>query len=241
MHELPLIVRRFGVVDYHRAWRAMRSVTDARHAGSADEIWLLQHARVFTLGQAGRLEHVIAAGEIPVVKSDRGGQVTYHGPGQLVAYILFDLKRASMGVKRLVQGIEQAMIGVLEQAGLIGGRVAGAPGVYVNGRKIGAMGLRVRNGRSYHGLALNVDLDLEPFARIDPCGFDGLEVTSLKANGVGWTLEQTASRLIPNLAAQLGYDPAAVRWAAPSGLPGDRSDDVDYSVDGDVAMRRVSK
>jgi lipoyl(octanoyl) transferase len=162
-----------------------------------------------------------------VVKSDRGGQVTYHGPGQLVAYILFDLKRASMGVKRLVQGIEQAMIDVLEQAGLVGDRVAGAPGVYVNGRKIGAMGLRVRNGRSYHGLALNVDLDLEPFARIDPCGFDGLEVTSLKANGVGWTLEQTASRLVPELAAQLGYDPAAIRPAAPSGVPGCRRDDLD--------------
>ena len=200
----------------------MRSITDARHAGSADEIWILQHPRVFTMGQAGRLEHVIDPGEIPVVKSDRGGQVTYHGPGQLVAYILFDLKRASMGIKRLVQGIEQAMIDVLEQAGLVGDRVVGAPGVYVNGRKIGAMGLRVRNGRSYHGLALNVDLDLEPFARINPCGFDGLEVTCLKANGVGWTLEQTASRLIPELAAQLGYDPAAVRPAALSAPPGCR-------------------
>jgi lipoyl(octanoyl) transferase len=139
-----------------------------------------------------------------------------------VAYILFDLKRASMGIKRLVQGIEQAMIDVLEQAGLVGERVVRAPGVYVNGRKIGAMGLRVRNGRSYHGLALNVDLDLEPFARINPCGFDGLEVTCLKANGVGWTLEQTASRLVPELAVQLGYDPAAVRPAAPSALPGRR-------------------
>ena len=240
MHELPLIVRRSGVVDYHRAWQAMRSMTDARHAGSADEIWILQHPRVFTLGQAGRLEHVLAAGEIPVVKSDRGGQVTYHGPGQLVAYILFDLKRASMGVKRLVQVIEQAMIDVLDQAGLVGDRVAGAPGVYVNGRKIGAMGLRVRNGRSYHGLALNVDLDLEPFARIDPCGFDGLEVTSLKANGIGWTLEQTASRLVPELAVQLGYDPAAIRPAVPSALPECRSDDLDKAADGDIVMRRVS-
>ena len=174
------------------------------------------------------------------MKSDRGGQVTYHGPGQLVAYVLFDLKRASMGVKSLVRGIEQAMIDVLEQAGLVGDRVAGAPGVYVDGRKIGAMGLRVRNGRSYHGLAFNVDLDLEPFARIDPCGFDGLEVTSLKANGVGWTLEQTASRLVAELAVRLGYDPAAIRPAAPSGLPGCRRDDLDQAADGDVVLGRVS-
>lgn len=206
-----LIVRRFGIVDYLAAWRAMRALTEKRGNGTADEFWLLQHPAVFTLGQAGRREHVLAPGRIPVIDSDRGGQVTYHGPGQIILYVLFDLKRARIGVKRLVECLEQAIIDLLNEAGLDAGRMAGAPGVYVDGRKIGALGLRVRNGCSYHGLALNVDPDLEPFSRIDPCGMRGLQVTSLRRLGIDWRLEQTESRLAAILACLLGFSEDRIR------------------------------
>lgn len=205
-----LIVRRFGIVEYRAAWRAMRLLTGARGIDTPDELWTLQHPPVFTLGQAGRYEHVLSSGSITLIESDRGGQVTYHAPGQTVFYVLYDLKRARIGVKRLVGSIEQAIIELLSSAGLKASRLAGAPGVYVNGKKIGALGLRVRNGCSYHGLALNVDLDLEPFRRIEPCGIPGLEVTSLRQLGIDWTVEQTEFRLIPILASHLGFSADAV-------------------------------
>jgi lipoyl(octanoyl) transferase len=155
----------------------MRRFTDARGHQTPDEVWLLEHPPVFTLGQAGRAEHLLDPGVIPVIQVDRGGQVTYHGPGQLVAYLLLDLRRAGLGIKRLVDLLEQAVIELLASLGLNAERRVGAPGVYVDGAKIAALGLRVRNGCSYHGLALNLDLDLAPFSRINPCGYAGLAVT----------------------------------------------------------------
>lgn len=182
----------------------MRALVDEPDALADDEIWFLQHPPVFTLGQAGRREHVRDPGDIPVVASDRGGQVTYHGPGQLVAYLMLDLRRRSLGVKRLVHGLEQAIIDLLAASNLEGVRRAGAPGVYLGGRKLAAIGLRIRNGLSYHGLALNVNGDLAPFERIDPCGYPGLEATRLKDQGLGWSVAETATRLLPYLAAELG-------------------------------------
>ena len=178
----------------------MQAFTQSRDAATGDELWLLQHPAVFTLGLAGRDAHVLAPGDIPVVRTDRGGQVTYHAPGQLVAYPLIDLKRRGLGVKELVRRLEQAAIEVLEGHGLAGERIPGRPGAYVEGRKIAAVGLRVSRGCSYHGMALNVDLALEPFGRIDPCGYPGLESTSLAALGVRDSIDAVQHRL----AAALG-------------------------------------
>jgi lipoyl(octanoyl) transferase len=183
----------------------MRHFTDLRDHGSDDELWLLEHPRVFTLGQAGRTEHLLDAGGIPVIHSDRGGQVTYHGPGQLVAYALVDLRRCQLGVRHLVDGLEQCIIDMLAAAGITGQRRNRAPGVYVAGRKVCALGLRIRNGCSYHGLALNVDVDLEPFQRIDPCGYRGLEVTRLKDLGIPWDVDSAGKRLVATFARQFGY------------------------------------
>ena len=174
-----LIVRRLGLRDYESTWRAMQSFTDRRDGDTADELWLLEHPPVYALGKAGRPEHVIDPGGIPVIATDRGGQVTYHGPGQLVAYILFDLPRAGIGVKRLVRLLEQAVVDLLIGYGIRSSARSYAPGVYVEGAKIAAVGLRIRRGCSLHGLALNVDLDLAPFSRIDPCGYPGLAVTAI--------------------------------------------------------------
>ncbi|ESQ17512.1 MAG: hypothetical protein N838_00135 [Thiohalocapsa sp. PB-PSB1] len=157
----------------------MRRFTDQRDSRSDDQLWLLEHPPVFTLGQAGRLEHVRSPGDIPVLQTDRGGQVTYHGPGQLVAYLLLDLRRAGIGVKRLVHLLEESVITLLAEQGIDASTRLGAPGVYVNSAKIASIGLRVRRGCCYHGIALNVDLDLEPFQRINPCGYPGLQVTRL--------------------------------------------------------------
>ena len=199
-----LYVRDLGLADYQVVWRAMQSFTDERDATTPDELWLVQHPPVFTLGQAGKAEHVLAAGDIPVLKVDRGGQVTYHGPGQIVAYPLLDLRRLGMGVRELVNNIEEAVIGVLESYGVSAGRAAGAPGVYIDGVKIAALGLRVRKGRSFHGLAFNIDMDLEPYQRINPCGFEGLEVTQLADFGKV-DICQVQRRLTNQLAAVLGY------------------------------------
>jgi len=174
-----LIVRRLGLRDYESTWWAMRSFTDRRRLDTADELWLLEHLPVYTLGKAGRSEHVIDPGGIPVIATDRGGQVTYHGPGQLVAYILLDLPRAGIGVRRLVQLLEQAVVDLLTSYGITSSARPYAPGVYVEGAKIAAIGLRIRRGCSFHGLALNVDPDLTPFSRIDPCGYPGLAVTAV--------------------------------------------------------------
>ncbi|NBC50089.1 MAG: lipoyl(octanoyl) transferase LipB [Gammaproteobacteria bacterium] len=175
----PLRVRSLGQFEYERAWTLMRQFTDSRGAGTDDELWLLEHPPVFTLGQAGLADHLLDPGPIPVVRCDRGGQVTYHGPGQLVAYLLLDLKRARLGVKRLVQLLEQAVIELLTDYGVEARSRADAPGVYVGDAKIASVGLRVRHGCSYHGIALNVDLDLAPFQRINPCGYPDLAITRL--------------------------------------------------------------
>ena len=205
-------VRDLGRQPYQPVWRAMQAYTDARDADSPDELWLVEHDPVFTLGQAGRWEHVLAPGDIPVVAVDRGGQVTYHGPGQLVAYPLVDLRRAKLGVRELVERIEQAVIDTLAIWGIAGARRAGAPGIYVDGAKVMALGLRVRRGCSFHGLAFNIAMDLEPFHRINPCGFQGLQVTSVLDLGGPSQLEAVKPPLVHALSRQLGlaarHDPA---------------------------------
>jgi len=184
--------RRLGEAAYEETLAAMRRFTDERGADTPDELWLLQHPRVFTQGQAGRAEHVLAPGDIPVVQVDRGGQVTYHAPGQWVVYLLIDLKRRGLGVRELVSLIERAIVTVLTDPGLDATADPARPGVYVDGAKIASLGLRVRRGCSYHGLALNVSLDLEPFGRINPCGYEGLAVTSMAALLPGLQLDETA-------------------------------------------------
>ena len=197
------IVRRLGQAPYEPTWRAMQEFTAKRDGGTPDEIWLCEHPPVFTLGQAGRTEHLLRDVGIPVLKIDRGGQVTYHGPGQVVAYLLLDLRRRDLKVRELVHRMEQAVIAALAGWGLRGERLAGAPGVYVKGAKIAALGLRVRNGCSYHGLALNVDVDLSPFAAINPCGYEGMPVTSLRLLGVQATPAAAGEVLLAALATQL--------------------------------------
>ena len=199
------VVRARGRLDYAVALDAMRRFTDARSADTPDEYWLVEHPRIFTLGQAGRTEHVLAPGDIPVVRSDRGGQVTYHGPGQLVVYLLLDLRRAGLNVRTLVCGIQSALVGLLGDYNVEGSLREGAPGVYVDETKVASLGLRVRKGRSFHGLALNVSMDLEPFGRINPCGYAGLEVTDLRTLGVDAGLDEVARRLVTHLDRAFGF------------------------------------
>jgi lipoyl(octanoyl) transferase len=182
----------------------MRDFTDERGPSTVDEIWLLEHPPVYTLGQAGRREHLLAPGNIPVVQSDRGGQVTYHGPGQAVVYTLLDLRRLGIGVRTAVERLEGAVIDLLAEHGVPGARLAGAPGVYVDGAKVAALGLRVRRACAYHGVALNVDVDLEPFARIDPCGYAGLPVTRLADLGIALDVRTAAAGVARHLAGALG-------------------------------------
>ena len=185
----------------------MQRFTDSRDETTVDELWLVEHQPVFTLGQAGKPEHVLAPGDIPVIHVDRGGQVTYHGPGQIVAYPLLDLRRLKLGVREYVNRIEQGVIDTLADWAIAAGRRDGAPGVYVDGRKIAALGIRVRRGCSFHGLAFNVDMDLEPFGRINPCGYAGLQVTSmveLQGGQADSSLDAVRSRLLGHLAAQFG-------------------------------------
>jgi lipoyl(octanoyl) transferase len=179
MSTMQAKIRHLGLRRYESVWRDMQAFTDRRTAASDDEIWLLQHEAVFTLGKNGKPGHVLDPGAIPVVNSDRGGQVTYHGPGQIVAYTLIDIARLNIGVRELVTRLENAVIALLAEYDIDAVARKDAPGVYVDGRKIAALGLRVRRGRSFHGLAFNVDMDLEPFSRINPCGYEGLEVTQL--------------------------------------------------------------
>jgi lipoyl(octanoyl) transferase len=190
-----MLTRRLGRVAYEPTWRAMQAFNLARTPDTPDQLWMVEHPPVFTLGLAGRREHVLAPGDIPLVATDRGGQVTYHGPGQVVAYVLLDLRRAGYGVKELVRRLEQAAIDVLAGYGIAGERRAGMPGVYVHGAKIAAVGLRVARGCSYHGLALNAGLDLAPFSRIDPCGYPGLASTRLADLGVSDSIESVQERL----------------------------------------------
>lgn len=199
----PLEVRRLGRVDYEPTWRAMQAFTARRGPHTPDEIWLLEHPPVFTLGLAGKREHILRVSDIPIIPVDRGGQVTYHGPGQVIAYLLLDLKRRGYGVRELVHRMEQAVIDLLAGHGIRGHRVEKAPGVYVEGKKIAALGLRIRQGMSYHGLALNVDMDLTPFGYINPCGYAGLEVTQLRSLGVTQDFDTVAEGILAHLQARL--------------------------------------
>jgi lipoyl(octanoyl) transferase len=210
-----LHVRDLGRQPYDAVWQAMEAVTDARDESAPHQLWLVEHEPVFTLGQAGKPEHVLAPGDIPVVRTNRGGQVTYHGPGQLVAYPLVDLRRLHLGVREFVCRIEQALIDTLATWNITALRREGAPGVYVDGAKIGALGLRVRRGCSFHGLAFNVGMDLEPFARINPCGYQGLQVTSVLNCGGPGTLAEVKPVLVANLAAALGLLPEFFADAPP--------------------------
>jgi lipoyl(octanoyl) transferase len=168
------------MMDYHQSWQMMKDFTDARQSATADELWFLQHQPVYTLGKNGKAEHILNSMDIPVIKTDRGGQATYHGPGQIIVYTLLDLKRRKLGVRELVSALEQGVIDLLAGYGIDSSAKRDAPGVYVNDAKIASLGLRVRKGCSFHGLALNVDMDLTPFSGINPCGYQGLEVTRLK-------------------------------------------------------------
>jgi lipoyl(octanoyl) transferase len=202
---LPAL-RWLGRVDYEPTWRAMQSRTDTATAATADEIWFLEHPPVFTMGMNAQPVHLLAPGDIPVVNIDRGGQVTYHGPGQLVVYPLVDLARAGLGVRALVVGLERALIDTLALWNIEAHGRRDAPGVYVAGSKIASVGLRIRRGRSYHGLALNVAMDLGPFARINPCGYAGLQMTQVSALGGPAGVREVAEALAPRLLQSLGFD-----------------------------------
>jgi lipoyl(octanoyl) transferase len=192
-----------GRVPYEPTWRAMQAFTEQRDADTTDEIWLLQHDPVFTLGMNADRSHVLAPGDIPVLQIDRGGQVTYHGPGQLVVYPLIDVRRAGLGVRALVSALERSVIEYCARFGIRAECRANAPGVYVDGRKLASVGLRIRRGGSYHGLAFNIDMDLEPFRRINPCGYAGLAVTQLSDLGGPDDVAQVAAEFAPLLAANL--------------------------------------
>ena len=198
-----MIIRRLGLVEYLPTWHAMQRFTEEREAATEDEIWLLQHPPVFTLGMAADRSHVLGAGDIPLVQTDRGGQVTYHGPGQLVMYVLIDLRRSALGVRDLVVLLERAVIELVAPCGVKAEGRRDAPGVYVEGRKLASLGLRVRRGASYHGLALNEDMDLSPFARINPCGLVGMQVTQLRELGVPGSVEEVGESLARWLAQRL--------------------------------------
>ena len=194
-----MIVRRPGRVPYEPTWRAMQDFTAQRDASTPDELWLVEHPPVYTLGQAGKAEHLLHVTDIPLVKIDRGGQITYHGPGQVVGYLLLDLHRRGLKVREMVNLIEQALIDCIADYGLDARRKDGAPGVYIDDAKVAALGLRVKNGCSYHGLSLNVDMDLTPFTWINPCGYSGLQTIQLKDFGVTEGPDEVATRLLGHL------------------------------------------
>lgn len=208
------VVRRLGRVDYEPTWRRMQALTETRGPDQADELWFLEHPPVFTLGLNGSREHLLAPGDIPVVHVDRGGQVTYHGPGQLVVYPLLDLGRSGLGVRALVCALERAVIRCVAGYGIEARGDREAPGVYVEGRKLASIGLRVRRNCSYHGLALNVAMDLEPFSRINPCGFQGLQLTQLAELGVGHDLDRVADDLERSLLQELAQASASMACSA---------------------------
>ncbi len=200
-----LIVRQLGRQDYVSVWRAMQKLTDTRQAEKTDEVWLVEHEPVFTQGQAGKPEHILGAGDIPVVQVDRGGQVTYHGPGQQVAYFLLDLRRKKLGVRQLVSAIEDSVVDLLSNYEIESSPRADAPGVYVEDKKICSLGLRIRRGCSFHGLALNVNMDLTPFARINPCGYAGMQITQIKDFQPNISLSLVAKDLIAAIMHRLNY------------------------------------
>jgi lipoyl(octanoyl) transferase len=204
-------LRWLGRVEYEPTWRAMQTFTDTRDATTRDEIWFLEHPPVFTLGMNARREHVLAPGDIPLVQIDRGGQVTYHGPGQLVVYPLLDLRRLGIGVRQMVVALENAIISLVASWDIQAVGRRDAPGIYVAGRKLASIGLRIRRGCSYHGLAFNLAMDLEPFRRINPCGYAGLEVTDLRTLGVESEPRSVAQQLAPHLLKSLEL-PADADW-----------------------------
>jgi lipoyl(octanoyl) transferase len=214
--KLPLF-KYLESAPYTPIWRAMQQFTDERDENTRDEIWCLEHPPVFTLGMNGKPEHVLAAGDVPLVQIDRGGQVTYHGPGQLVVYTLLDLRRHQKSVRDLVMALENAVINTLAEWSIKAEAKRDAPGVYVEGRKIASVGLRIRRGCAYHGLAFNVAMNLEPFQRINPCGYQGLQVVDLVTLGIQSTVAEAALALAPKLLAALGL-PVQVEWV-PTGIP----------------------
>ncbi|WP_256936103.1 lipoyl(octanoyl) transferase LipB [Vibrio diabolicus] len=211
-----LVVKRLGRQDYEPVWKAMHEFTDQRTEETPDEVWLVEHNPVFTQGQAGKAEHLINTGDIPVVQSDRGGQVTYHGPGQLVAYFLINLRRKKLGVRDLVTTIENLVINTLKAYNIDSAARPDAPGVYVDGKKICSLGLRIRKGCSFHGLALNVNMDLTPFLRINPCGYEGMEMVQVSQFGGPNDVEAVEKQLIEELVTLLDYEQVEFSTEAPS-------------------------
>jgi len=205
LQQMPLIVRHLGIRPYLQTWQDMQTFTDQRDADTPDEIWLLQHEAVYTQGQAGKAEHLLHQTDIPVVQSDRGGQITYHGPGQLIAYLLIDVRRKGLGVRQLVTAMEQAVIALLARSGIEAVAKPDAPGVYVAGAKIASLGLRIRRGCSFHGLALNVNLDLTPFSHINPCGYAGLAMTQTATLGGPQTVDEAEPLLLGELTRLIDY------------------------------------
>lgn len=205
-----IVVRNLGLRSYEPIWHAMQKFTDTRDASTGDEIWFCQHEPVFTLGLNSAPEHLLATGDIPVVQIDRGGQVTYHGPGQLMIYPLIDIRRANIGVRELVTALEQCVVDLASEFGIEAASRCDAPGVYVDGVKLASIGLRIRRGASFHGMALNVDVDLEPFSRINPCGFKGLAVTDLNRLSAEKNLDTVRDRLLPHLLRHLRLDDATL-------------------------------
>lgn len=201
-----LIVRKLGLKEYAPTWENMKSFTQTRTEETTDEVWLLEHSPVFTQGQAGKPEHILNPGEIPIVQTDRGGQVTYHGPGQLVMYVLFDLRRLKIGIRQLVTLLETTVINVLADYDISASSRCDAPGVYVNDAKICSIGLRVRKGCSYHGIAFNVDMDLEPFSRINPCGFRNLQVTQVSYFQKDIQFKDIETKIVAYLYQNFGYN-----------------------------------
>ena len=213
---MTLRIRQLGLQAYEPVWRAMQQFTNARDADTEDEIWFTEHKPVFTLGVNAAPEHLLAPGDTPVVQIDRGGQVTYHGPGQLMVYPLLDLRRAGLGVRPLVTALEQSVVDLAAEYGIESASRCDAPGVYANGIKFASVGLRIRRGASFHGMALNVSVDLEPFSRINPCGFSDLEVTDLAALGGDADLQVVQERLLPHFLRHLGMADREVLDAEPS-------------------------
>ncbi|MDV6252634.1 lipoyl(octanoyl) transferase LipB [Vibrio sp. EA2] len=211
-----LVVKRLGRQDYEPVWKAMHEFTDQRTEETPDEVWLVEHNPVFTQGQAGKAEHLINTGDIPVVQSDRGGQVTYHGPGQLVAYFLINLRRKKLGVRDLVTNIENLVINTLKAYNIDSAARPDAPGVYVDSKKICSLGLRIRKGCSFHGLALNVNMDLTPFLRINPCGYQGMEMVQVSQVGGPDNVEAVEKQLIQELVTLLDYEQVEFSTEAPS-------------------------
>lgn len=211
-----LVIRELGIQDYDQVWQAMQQFTDLRNEQTADQLWLLEHYPVFSQGQAGKEEHLLLPGDIPVVKADRGGQVTYHGPGQLVVYVLLDLRRRKLGVRQLVTLLEQVLIETLAAYNVEAYAKPDAPGVYVDGRKVASLGLRVRKGCSFHGLALNVDMDLSPFNRINPCGYAGLQMTQSKDLGGPLSVAEAKQQIIQSFSRHLAaaelYHKTGLDW-----------------------------